>query len=311
MIKKIKKYIAYTMLLSLFILVGCQQLSSPDDTNVAINDISYDTSIEGWSLIWSDEFDNNIFDTDIWDRQVMMSPYNNEFQKYTGAESTAYEEDGNMVLKADWDGIEHSKGHYTSARVISNPGGYRGDSGSTGKTMTFGKISTRIKLPSGKGIWPAFWMLGDNTSETGGDTPWPSCGEIDILETGFSGNTDGEYGHATLGGAIHYDSTINDNTGWDAWDYLTDHVTLSTGIYADDYHVYEIEWDANLIVWRIDDVEFYSEDISNSKFNEFRKEFYLLFNIAVGGNLTDVPDNENTVFPQYMYIDWVRHYTKD
>lgn len=296
--KKIYTRIYTVLLLSLVpLLFSCdfepatveEPLENPDDFNPGA----------GWTLSWADEFNDDIFDTNTWHRQVLTSPYNNEWQRYTGASDTAYEENGNMVLKATFDGPTHSLGNYTSARVISNPGGGNGLSGSDGKVIKYGKIAASIKLPSGRGIWPAFWMLGDNINETGGDTGWPACGEIDILESGSSSVNDGHFGHATVGQAIHSTAGTPSSSG---------EKEISTGLYADEFHVFEIEWDATRIVWKVDGETAHSAYISS--IGEFQKEFYLLFNIAVGGNYTYDPD-ASTAFPQYMYIDWVRHYTKN
>lgn len=297
------------VLLTTFSCTSLKGLGSTAEVPVypALNIDEYSVDDSVWTLDWSDEFEDGVFDDNTWDRQVLLNPYNNEFQKYTGDESTAYENDGYMILEAAWDGTTHSKGHYTSARVISNPGGTKGDSGTDGKTIKFGKIAARVQLPYGKGLWPAFWLLGDNISETGGTMAWPSCGELDILETGFKGNTDGFYGHATLGAAIHYDRSVNNKRK--QWNYLHDSKVNKSGLYAKEFHVYELEWDETVVIWRVDNKEFFRADIADPEFNEFRENFYMIFNIAVGGDLTDHPD-ENTVFPQFMYIDWVRHYTK-
>ncbi len=254
---------------------------------------------DGWTLSWSDEFNDGVFGTDTWDREIPGQIFNNELQIYTGASSTAYEQDGTMILKAEHTGAGYNYGDFTSARVISNPGGGTGVSGSTGKIFKYGKIATSIKLPSGKGIWPAFWMLGNNIAETGGDTGWPACGEIDILESGSIGANDGKWGHATVGQAIHSTAGTPSSSG---------DVSLASGIYGDEFHVFEIEWDSTRIVWKVDGVTAHSANIS--AINEFKNDFYIIFNIAVGGNYTYDPDG-TTTFPQYMYIDWVRHYTED
>lgn len=275
---------------------------------------------EGWILSWQDEFNNNDFDTnpddenaDNWDRETNTNEgdkrTNNEYQDYTGGEDTAYESDGYLVIKAEKINEEHEVHSYTSARVISNPGGKDGTSGTKGFTFQYGKIAARIQLPYGKGIWPAFWLLGDNIDETGGDTPWPSCGEVDILETGFGNNPDYYYGHAMLGGAIHYDESIDNTEGFNSYNYLTDYTYLQTGIFADNFRVYELEWSSTQMIWRVDGEEFYSLEISDEKFNEFRENFYIILNIAVSGHITDRAD-DSTNFPATMYVDWVRHYTK-
>ncbi|MBN2656567.1 MAG: family 16 glycosylhydrolase [Spirochaetales bacterium] len=263
----------------------------------------------GWTLVWEDNFNDGTFDSDIWTRQAPSQVFNNELQLYTGEPSTAYEQDGYMILKAEHTGSSFGYGDFTSARVISNPGGGSGTTEATGKVFRYGKIAARIQLPSGKGIWPAFWMLGDNISETGGDTPWPSCGEIDILESGSQYAFDGFFGHATVGQAIHYDERVDQSVGSPMWKYTSDSLrNPSGGIYANDFHVFEIEWDSTAITWKVDGITAHSADISTDFMTEFHENFYVIFNIAVGGNYTYAPD-ESTNFPQYMYIDWIRHYT--
>ncbi len=261
----------------------------------------------GWKLAWSDEFDQSELDESVWTRQPMKFPYNNEMQQYLGDASVAYTENGYMVIKADRVRETNTRGSFTSARVISNPGGADGNSGAAGKTFLYGKIAARIQLPYGRGLWPAFWMLGDNVSETGGDTNWPVCGEIDILESGSNraaGNGDG-----TVSGALHHDPSPN-NTRKQNLCLDSALTTLPNGeLLGSKFRVYEIEWDKDKIVWKLDGVQFGEASISEETRDEFHKEFYAIFNIAVGGNFTVSPDDE-TPFPQYMYVDWIRHYTR-
>lgn len=308
--KKNFKLIAIRMAIAglLLIINSCDfsfggQPSNHIEPDYDIDDDIYNPGT-GWTLSWADEFNDGLFDSNIWDRQVWLNPPNGEWEKYTGHSSTAYELDGSMVLKATYNGPVHGSGNYTSARVISNPGGGTGNSGSTGKTFRYGKIAARIKLPSGKGIWPAFWLLGDNINETGGNTSWPQCGEIDILETGSASENDGYFGHATAGQAIHFANADNNHQ------YLHGSKRKSGGPYSDDFHVFEIEWDAQKIVWKIDGLTAHSEYITASHLSEFHQDFYVIFNIAVGGNYTHAPDS-STQFPQYMHIDWIRHYEKN
>lgn len=294
---------------TLFLIVslalwGCKLDSDLSDGDGADN---YDPG-SGWTLSWSDEFNDGVFDTDIWTRQIWLDPPNNEWEQYTGDASTAWEEGGNMILEAAWDGVVHGDNHYTSARVISNPGGQSGGSGTPGKVFLYGKIAARIKLPYGKGIWPAFWMLGDNISETGGDTGWPQCGEIDILETGAGGDPD--YGQGTVHGTVHRDpGTEASPLGYNQYVSAGSYTLPGGEFFSEKFHVFEIEWDAAQIIWKLDGVQFGSKDITADIENEFHKDFYVLFNIAVGGNFTATPDS-TTPFPQYMYIDWIRHYEK-
>ncbi|MBN2618018.1 MAG: glycoside hydrolase family 16 protein [Spirochaetales bacterium] len=281
-------------------------------TYPASNVDSY-TPGDGWNISWRDEFSNGNFDLnefdggDTWDREVMSYPPNAEWQVYTGEAETAVEEDGYMIINVTRINNYNRQGSYKSARVISNPGGYKGDSGSKGFTFKYGKIAARIQLPYGKGMWPAFWMLGDSIDETGGNVGWPSCGEIDILESGFEISDDYNFGHADIGGTIHYDTSV-DNTQ-EAWKYIQGKTKLNSGIYADEFHVFELEWSETTLTWSIDGVPYHTQDISGPEFSEFHENFYMIFNVAVGGNLTFTPD-DTTKFPTYMYVDWVRYYEK-
>jgi len=276
----------------------------------AVNADSW-TPGDGWTLSWQDEFNDGAFDTNTWTRQTMLNPPNNEWQQYFGGTSNdnAWEADGYMVLKASMNGTAHGDNQYKSARVISNPGGQDGSSSAEGKTFLYGKIAARIQLPYDKGIWPAFWMLGDNCSETGGDTTWPECGEIDILETGAK--DDPAYGQGTTHGTLHHDPTVENITN--DWNNLylpsAEHTLPGGKFFAENFHVFEIEWDESKIVWKLDGAKIGEQSISEAGRSEFHKPFYVLFNIAVGGDFTSTPDS-TTHFPQYMYIDWIRHYTK-
>lgn len=262
---------------------------------------------EGWVLVWSDEFNNGTFDETIWTRQKMLYPYNNEFQQYTGDPETAYVDNGNLVLKAAKTRETIMRTGFSSARVISNPGGNDGESPAKGKTFLYGKIAARIQLPYGRGIWPAFWLVGDNISETGGDTNWPVCGEIDILEAGSNlapGNGDG-----TITGALHHDPSLENRVQMNQWLAAGKYTIPNGELFAEKFHVFEIEWDEKKIVWKLDGEKWGEVSISESTRDEFHKPFYAIFNIAVGGSYTFSPD-ESTPFPQYMLVDWIREYKK-
>ncbi|MGM0369316.1 MAG: family 16 glycosylhydrolase [Bacillota bacterium] len=248
-----------------------------------------------WELSWSDEFDENKINSDYWTRQELPAgTFNNEWQEYTDSSENAYvemdedNEDGQMVIEAKYNEQGLEMGNFTSARMITNEK----------VEYKYGKIAARIKVPEGQGIWPAFWMLGTNIDETGGDTPWPQSGEIDIMEK--QGGSDTK--EKTVYGTAHYADENNDHK------YEGGEKTIEEYLSAD-YHVYEIEWDEDSIVWKLDGEEYYSLDISSSEFDEFRKEFYILLNVAVGGTFSGDPDS-TTDFPQKMYIDWVRVYKK-
>src|SRR5262249_2692563 len=158
------------------------------------------------------------------------------------------------------------------------------------------KIAARIRLPYGQGIWPAFWMLGDNVQSVG----WPKCGEIDIMEM--------------IGGGKNRDDTIYGTLHWANGAGV--HVQKATGrkelpdpqIFHDDYLVFEVEWTSREMIFRRDANEYFrlNADVTEHPDMEaFQRPFFILLNLAVGGNWPGKPDSK-TVFPQEMRIDWVR-----
>lgn len=242
-----------------------------------------------WALNWSDEFEGNSLNEQNWNRQVVEAGrFNEEWQRYTDSEENAFVENGLLIIKANHESDTHGENQYTSARL--NTAGKQ--------SWTYGKIAARIKLPYGEGIWPAFWMLGSNINENGGDTPWPQCGEIDILEL-YGSKDDG-----VVEANIHYADKTDSHTMMGAESFK-----LADGRFADDFHVFELEWSEERVAWSVDGKEYASMPINTEELSEFHKDFFLLLNIAVGGTHAGRP-NETTTFPQYMYVDWVRVYQK-
>jgi beta-glucanase (GH16 family) len=154
----------------------------------------------------------------------------------------------------------------------------------------YGKVEARIMAPYGQGIWPAFWILGQDIGTAG----WPACGEIDIMEMigGGSDRDNKNYGTAHWDNGGHQSSGGSVSTVWPE--------KLS-----DNYHVYGIEWDAAQIRWYFDGVQYYSVNIDPAAMSEFQAPMFIILNIAVGGSWPGSPD-ATTVFPQKMYVDWVR-----
>lgn len=259
-----------------------------ESVNSSPKDDSYDPGPD-WDLAWSDEFDGDTIDNNNWNRQVVEAGrFNDEWQRYTDSSDNAYIEDGCLVIRAIHQSERHGADQYTSARLnTANKQAFR-----------YGRIAARIKLPYGKGIWPAFWMLGANISENGGDTPWPQSGEIDILE--LYGSKD----DAAVEGNIHYADRSGSHASMGAKSF-----SLEAGRFADAFHVFELEWDDGRIAWLVDGQEFASTSIASDELSEFHREFFILLNIAVGGTYAGRPD-ATTTFPQYMYVDWVRVYSK-
>ncbi|MEO1337060.1 MAG: glycoside hydrolase family 16 protein, partial [Myxococcota bacterium] len=160
----------------------------------------------------------------------------------------------------------------------------------------YGRIEARIKLPVGSGIWPAFWMLGDDFAEVG----WPQTGEIDIME--YRGQRPG-----TVIGSIH-------GPGFSGGDSISAQFSLEEGGFDDDFHVFAVEWDPSRIAWFVDD-EVYNVvtagDVVIGQNREwvFDHPFFIILNVAVGGTFVG-PVGADTVFPQTMLVDYVRVFSR-
>jgi len=242
-----------------------------------------------WKLVWADEFEDKRINSNNWNfQEVEAGKFNEEWQRYTDSRENAFVQDGNLVIEAKHNGETHGMNQYTSARL--NTAGKQ--------SWKYGKFSAKIKLPEGEGIWPAFWMLGANIDENGGDTPWPQCGEIDILE--LYGSKD----DAAIEVNAHYADSTNSHAFMGAETYR-----LKQGKFSDDYHVFDLEWTKENLTWFVDGNQVASMAIDQPYFSEFHKNFFILLNIAVGGTFAGRP-NDTTEFPQKMYVDWIRVYQK-
>ena len=240
-----------------------------------------------WKLVWSDEFEGDSLNSANWSYQVENAGrFNDEWQRYTDSPKNAYIEDGKLVIKAIHESDTYGMDQFTSARLHT----------ANKHAWKYGKISARIRLPKGNGMWPAFWMLGANINENGGDTPWPETGEIDILE--FYGSKD----NAVVEANIHYADKNNAHKMMGAKKFR-----LDKGIFEDDFHVFELIWDAEQFTWWVDGNKFAATPIISDEFTEFHQPFFILLNLAVGGKNSGRPD-ETTGFPKQIYVDWVRVY---
>lgn len=231
---------------------------------------------EGYSLVWHDEFDSGISSDWTFETGNGSSGWgNNELEYYLQDNATV--SDGALQITAKKENYEGFS--YTSARM---------------KTMgkrnwTYGIIEARMKLPSFTGSWPAFWMLGENFSEVG----WPACGEIDIME---HINTE-----PRTYGTVHWYADDNASYGGNT--------TVSD---VTEYHVYGIEWDESSIKWYVDGVQFHEVSIKDNVngTDEFHRDFFILLNLAVGGNWPGFTVDDNA-FPATMYVDYVRVFQKE
>lgn len=221
------------------------------------------------TLVWSDEFDGTQLNTNFWTYERGAGGWgNNELQEYTNSADNVFLENGRLHIKAIKDGSK-----YTSGRIITNGK----------KEFKYGRIDIRAKMPAGKGIWPALWMLGNNISSVN----WPSCGEIDIMEY---------LGHETnkVYGTAHYEDGGHK--------YQGNSYSLSAGNFNEKFHVFTLVWQENSMVWYVDYQKFYQFSRVGVPFNN---SFFFIMNVAVGGNWPGNPDN-TTVFPQTMVVDYVR-----
>ena len=233
-----------------------------------------------WSLAWSDEFNGTEIDGSKWDYDIgtgaaqgLWGWGNGELQYYTDDDDNARVENGALIITAREQNFAGSD--YTSARMVTR----------NKFSQTYGKWEARIDLPTGQGIWPAFWMLRENN-------PWP--GEIDIME--LVGHLPGEcHGSAHWGQVGDVQSTSG---------------STSTSDWTTNYHVYTVEWWPDHLRWSVDGQVYFEFD--RSEINPayewlFAEDYHLLLNVAVGGLWPGSPD-ATTVFPQEMLVDWVRVY---
>jgi beta-glucanase (GH16 family) len=251
-----------------------------------------DAPSTAWRLTWSDEFDapdGSAASPGRWIHDLGGGGWgNNERQTYTDRRDNAVIRGGTLVIRA---AREHFTGRdgiareYTSAR-LKTLGTF---------AQAYGRFEARIRIPRGQGIWPAFWMLGDNIEAAG----WPTCGEIDVMENvGREPNVV----HGTLHGP-----------GYSGGQSLTASFTNPTGRpFADDFHVFAIEWEPSVVRWYADTNLYAARTLSAIPGGSrwvFDHAFFVLLNVAVGGDWPGNPD-ATTVFPQEMIVDWVRVYRR-
>ena len=236
-----------------------------------------------FELVWSDEFEGDSGtapNATKWTYDIGTGQNgwgNNELQTYTNnRQNVSLDGKGNLLIRA----LKDNAGRYTSAR-IKTEGLF---------SQKFGKVEARIKTPTGSGIWPAFWMLGNNIREVS----WPQCGEIDIMEQ------KGKFSNITYG-SIH-------GPGYSGGEAITTPYALQNGRFDNDFYVYAVEWNETKIDFFINGF-LYKRILPANVPGEwvFNQPFFLILNIAVGGSFVG-PPNANTPFPGTMSIDYVRVY---
>lgn len=246
----------------------------------AVDEHPHASAMVADALLWSDEFDGprgTPVDARHWTHELGGDGWGNrELQRYTDRPANAaLDGDGNLAIVARRDA-----GEYTSARLVTH-----------GKVeLTYGRIEARMRLPRGRGIWPAFWMLGANLP----GTPWPSCGEIDIVEN---------LGHdpRTIYGTVHGPGYSGRNGIACSHEHDVD--------LANDFHVYGVEWQRERVAWSLDG-RVYGELTAAGVGGRpwvLDHPLFILLNLAVGGEWPGAPD-ESTAFPATLLVDYVRVY---
>ncbi|TJY41407.1 glycosyl hydrolase family protein [Cohnella pontilimi] len=244
-----------------------------------------------WQLVWNDEFDDGVIDPAKWTFDIGNGAGgwgNNELEYYTSRPENVTEKDGKLVItarKEDYEGF-----HYTSAKIKS--------SGLFSKA--YGKFEIRAKAPAGKGYWPAIWMMPEDSIYG----TWAASGEIDIME-GWGSKP------GVVAGTLHYGQQWPNNT------YTGKSYTLPNNSTIEDFHTYALEWEPGEIRWYVDGQlyqtqnDWYSKSLyqpaNNAYPAPFDQPFYMIMNLAIGGNFDGNPD-AGTVFPKTMEIDYVRVY---
>lgn len=243
-----------------------------------------------WTLVWSDEFnDGPRVDTAKWTFDIGGNGFgNNELEYYTDRAQNAVVQGGHLTIRAlreDYTSKDGITRHYTSARLKTQQK----------FSQKYGRFEARIKIPYGQGLWPAFWMLGDDIEKTG----WPTCGEIDIME-----NIGKE--PAIVHGTIH-------GPGYSGSGGPTAPYELPRGeAFANKFHIFAVEWEPNSLRFYVDSHLYITRtpsDLPPGQKWVFDHPFFLLLNVAVGGDWPGSPDT-STRFPQTMLVDYVRVYSK-
>ena len=257
------------LMVAVLVFMGCSTDETQQVTNFTELTLSEEFDTEGApnSAIWSYDIGTG---ENGWG--------NNELQYYTDRPENVTVQNGILIINAKKEDFNGSS--YTSARLVTK-----------GKfEQAYGRFEARMRLPFGQGIWPAFWLLGANIDEVG----WPNCGEIDIMEYRGQNPT-------TLIGTVH-------GPGYSAGESISKSYNLVNDRFDTGFHIFGIEWGPEYINYYVDDV-LYNQITPDDVTGEwvFNHPFYIIINMAVGGNFVGSPNTETT-FPQTLLVDYVRVY---
>ena len=262
------------------------------ECKVTVTSIENKYKAEGYSLLWNDEFNGTELNKDIWNVELHEPGWvNNELQAYVDSDENIQVKDGKLVISSKKKINEDGSISYTSGRVNTQ----------NKKDFKYGRVEFRAKVPTGKGYLPAAWMMPTNESLYG---QWPRCGEIDVMEV-LGDETNKAYG------TIHYGNPHKESQG----SYI-----LSNGNFASDYHTYTCDWEPGKITWYVDgnkiheESDWYSATVNKGTVTypaPFDQPFYVILNLAVGGNWPGNPDADaDYINTENFSIDYVRVYQK-
>jgi beta-glucanase (GH16 family) len=257
-------------------IVNSDLLYLPTDTTGYTTPSSY----PGYQLAWSDEFIGNTLNPQNWTFDIGNNNGwgNQELEYYTSSTNNAFVSAGNLIIEARQ---ESNNGfNYSSARLKTE--GIQ--------QFTYGRIDIRAKLPVAHGMWPALWMLGSNINSV----PWPGCGETDIMElVGSNPNR--------VTGSMHWQNSDGSEGTYNNNYYL------SSGDFSQQFHVFSLLWQHDTVQFYVDDSLYVNGSVNNvtSGTYPFNLPFFFILNVAVGGAWPGPPDN-TTLFPQRMFVDYVR-----
>jgi len=235
-----------------------------------------------YELVWSDEFNTGLMpDTDKWAYDIGGNGWgNNELEYYTGSRTeNARIENGNLVIEARKE--SYGGKNYSSARLLTK----------NKAQWTYGKFEIRARIPRGRGTWPAIWLLSASNN-----LKWPDDGELDIMEeVGYAPNI--------IHGTVH-NKLYNGANGKGSSKFIADA--------QDSFHVYRLEWTNSQVTWSIDNVSFftYYDPGFGADAWPYNKDFFLILNVAIGGNWGGAQGIDDSIFPQSMLVDYVRVYQK-
>lgn len=277
------------VLYSLLLFISCKKMSSDiipsinNGTEKPSQKVAYNEQVP-YKLMWSEEFNlNGLPDTAKWNYDEGGNGWgNNELEYYTKFKENSRVTNGHLIIEARKEMYNGSK-YYTSARLITR----------NKANWTYGRFEIRAKIPEGRGTWPTIWLLSANEPLN-----WPLDGELDIMEAvGYDANV--------IHGVAH-------NLLYNGANGLFKGGSIFIPDAQDSFHVYSMEWTDKKLTWFVDGVQYftYSDPGAGSAGWPFNADFYMILNIAIGGNYGGKKGIDDAIFPQQMLVDYVRVYQR-